>query len=455
MNDLLWRLEDILRAGLAQHKVPGASLAVYAGEALYEVAAGVLNMDTQVEATTNSLFHIASITKPMVATIAMQLVDEGRLDLDAPVRRYLPNFRVASDDVSRTVTVRHLLTHSSGIDGDFFKETTRGEDRIERLVEAASGLKQLHQLGDGFSYCNFGFTVLGRIFEVLDGIDFDSLWKRRIAEKLGAPTMVTLAEDALRYRVAVGHLPGKTGAQVTPLLFLAPSNGPAGATPMMRARDLIDFGLLHLNDGVTRSGGAVLKAESARAMREPHNRLPEGAPASHFGLAWMLFDWNGAKLYGHDGLSIGQRSYLRILPAKRMVFALLTNGGDGGGLYRELAAPLFQALANVEMPAIARPDADRKIEAQRYVGTYTKRSARIEISEAGGALMMTLIPLDDWAIKIRGTDGPYPLEPTAPDIFIWRVPGMAEPGLVHFLSPDAEGRPTVLHSGFRMHVRQG
>ena len=93
-----------------------------------------LNKDTGVEATTDSVFQIGSITKVWTATVAMQLVDEGLLDLDAPVADVLPELRLADPDVAKRVTMRHLLTHTSGIDGDVFTDTGRGDDCLEKYV---------------------------------------------------------------------------------------------------------------------------------------------------------------------------------------------------------------------------------------------------------------------------------------------------------------------------------
>ena len=450
-SDLSWRLGEQLKKALRKFRVPGASIAVFRDETLHEAAAGILNAETGVEATSESLFHMASVTKPVTTTIAMQLVDEGKLDLDAPVRRYLPDFRVASAEVSAEVTVRQLMCHSSGIDGDFFVETTRGEDRVGKLIEAGRALPQLHEPGRGFSYCNHGFGILGRIIEVLDGSDFDTIWRKRISEKLNAPSMLTLPIDALRYRVAVGHM-GPDARKVPDAIFLGTSNGPAGATPMARARDLVSFALMHLNGGVTRDGVRVLSEGAVRAMQEPHNALPPRAIAHHFGLGWMLFDWGGHALFGHDGLSIFQRSYLRILPEKRMVFALLTNGGDGAGLFRTLANDVF-GEAGVQMPAIPETGAGVRVDPARYVGTYARRSTINTVVAANGGLTMTSAWTDDWARDLYGTQGPFPLEPAGGDVFLWRVPGTMEPAVVHFFG-ERDGRFQSLHSGFRMNHRQ-
>jgi CubicO group peptidase (beta-lactamase class C family) len=450
VHDLAWGLGARLKAAIAKHRVPGASIALYAGETLHEAAAGVLNNDTGVEATTDSLFHIASITKPMTTTLAMQLVDEGKLDLDATVKHYLPQFRVASREASERITVRQLLSHASGVDGDLFIETTRGEDRVAKLVEAGHVLEQLHEPGRGFSYCNHGFAIAGRILEVLDGSDFDTIWRKRLSAKLNAPTLLTLTRDALRYRVAVGHVGAKN--TVPSQIFLGTSAGPAGATPMARARDLVSFALMHLNGGVTREGVRVLSEGAVRAMQEPQTHLPASASAHHFGLGWMLIDWGGHKIFGHDGVSIFQRSYLRISPDKRTVFSLLTNGGDGVGLFRELATEFF-GEAGITMTPVLEAAKGVRIDVSQYAGSYERFGSTTTVGEKDGALTMTSAWTADWARELYGVQGPFALEPAGNDLFLWRVPA-AEPIVVAFVNRDGDGRFKSLYSGVRLSHRQ-
>ncbi|MDX6229616.1 MAG: hypothetical protein QOI76_3006, partial [Frankiales bacterium] len=113
MADLLrGRLEELI----ARHGVPGASVAVLAGGQVATAAAGVLNVATDVAATDDALFQIGSITKVYTASLVMQLVEEGRVQLDAPVVTYLPELKLADTEVAEAVTLRHLLTHTSGIE---------------------------------------------------------------------------------------------------------------------------------------------------------------------------------------------------------------------------------------------------------------------------------------------------------------------------------------------------
>src|SRR6186997_1387844 len=129
-------LSSRLAALLERHHVPGAAVGVLHRGEVTTAAAGVVNLDTGVEATPDTVFQIGSQGKMWTATVLMQLVDEGRVDLDVPVRTYLPAFAVADQHVSENVTLRHLLSHTSGIDGDNFADFGRGDDCLERYVES-------------------------------------------------------------------------------------------------------------------------------------------------------------------------------------------------------------------------------------------------------------------------------------------------------------------------------
>src|ERR1700728_3214595 len=152
-----------------EEDVPGAALGIWA-DGLESVAGhGVLNAATGVHTTPDSLFQIGSITKVWTTTMIMQLVDEGRLSLDATVAEILPGVRIGREDAGEQIAIRHLLTHTSGIDGDIFTDTGRGDECVERYVGELGGAARVFPPGAAYSYCNSGFVLLGRIIEVLDG----------------------------------------------------------------------------------------------------------------------------------------------------------------------------------------------------------------------------------------------------------------------------------------------
>ncbi len=366
-----------------RHRVPGAALGILrvsTGEVV-EATYGVLNKDTGVEVTSDSVFQIGSISKVWTATVVMQLVDEGLLDLDAPISEVLPELRLADPDVTKQVTMRHLLTHTSGIDGDVFTDTGRGDDCIEKYVAQLGEVAQNHPLGVTWSYCNSGFVVMGRVIEKLTGGTWDAALRERIFTPLGLQHTVTLPEDALLYRAAVGHVAEGTDEPArAPVWQLPRSLGPAGLICSTPA-DVLEFARMHLAGGATGDGTQLLSAASAADMTAKHADLPDKYTlGDSWGLGWIRFDWDGHHLVGHDGNTIGQAAFLRLLPEQGLAVTLLTNGGNTRDLYEDLYREIFAELAGVAMPSPLEPPADVPIvDITRHAGTYERASARIEV----------------------------------------------------------------------------
>ncbi len=146
------RLERLARdAG-----VPGATLGVLAGNREFAVAHGVANAATGVTTTVDTLFQIGSITKVWTTTMIMQLVEEGQLSLDAAVAGLLAGVRIGRPDAAADIELRHLLTHTSGLDGDVFTDTGRGDDCVETYVDGLADVPRAHPVDAAYSYCNAG-----------------------------------------------------------------------------------------------------------------------------------------------------------------------------------------------------------------------------------------------------------------------------------------------------------
>lgn len=381
-NDLQGRLDELLPA----YGVPGAQLAVLTDGEVHSAASGILNAETGVEATTDSLFQLGSLGKVYTATLAMTLVAAGKLDLDAPIAEVLPDFRVADADVSKRVTARHLLTHTSGIAGDFFADTGRGDDAIERYVELCADLGQDIPLGVTMSYSNAGFVILGRVLEVLAGSTWDVALREHVLAPLGLEHTVSLPEDVLKFRSAYGHM--VMGDQVA----LAPIWGPPRAVApagwvISTAEDVIDFARMHLDGGLAANGDRVLSAELAAEMQREQVRVPERwLTGDAWGLGWWLHDWDGRRLCAHDGAAIGQNSYLKIVPDSNVAIVLLANGGRTDELARELFTELLRETCGIEYLALPQPVADAPPTDERVLGAYERHGVRLEISLRDGVL---------------------------------------------------------------------
>ncbi|SDG56782.1 Dipeptidyl aminopeptidase/acylaminoacyl peptidase [Lentzea fradiae] len=370
-----------LSAIAAKHGLPGAVLGIlYKGE-VAQAHHGVLNTRTGVEATDDSVFQIGSIGKVWTATVVLRLVDEGLLDLDAPIADVLPELKLKDPVVTQKVTMRHLLTHTSGIDGDLFTDTGRGDDCLERYTGLLADSPQNHPLGATFSYCNAGFVLAGRVIEKLTGTTWDAAMREKLFEPLGLTRTGTLPEEALMHRAAVGHV-DQDGEQVpAPVWQLPRSLGPAG-TIFSTTEDVLKFARLHLDGGLAQDGTRVLSEESAAAMTEKQADVPDpNALGDSWGLGWIRFDWDGHRLIGHDGNTIGQSAFLRLLPEQDLAVTLLTNGDHAREVYLELYREIFAELAGVAVPHPMEPPAEPPaVDLARYAGRYERESTRMDIT---------------------------------------------------------------------------
>ncbi|MEU3767865.1 serine hydrolase [Amycolatopsis keratiniphila] len=436
---------------LDRHRIPGAAIAVLADGEIVEYAAGVLNTSTGVESTKDSVFQVGSITKVWTITLIMQLVDEGLVDLDRPVRDYLPEFRLADEQAAATITVRQLACHTGGFEGDVFADTGTGEDAVAKLIPLLADVPQLFPPGERFSYSNAGYCVLGRIVEVLRGEYWDDCVRERLIGPLGLTHAGCGAEDAIRHRAAVGHdLPETGGGPVpTKVWSLARSNAPAGTTLVMCPRDLLTFARMHLNEGKADNGTQVLSPASVRAMRERQITVPDlGVMGAYWGLGWADFGWQGGTVIGHDGGTIGQSAFLRVAPEHDVAFALLTNGGAALRAYHEVATKLMRELAGITVPPLPEPDpAAAPADLSRYVGEYSSRVVSTVVTEEGGRLWLRRTPKGEFA-ELDEPSGTVELLPWHGETFVAVVPELPGAYMPHeFVGDDGTGRARFLHTG--------
>ncbi|MFG3408901.1 serine hydrolase domain-containing protein [Streptomyces sp. NPDC048142] len=375
------RLDELRDA----HRVPGATLAVLKDGEVHELASGVLHRGTGVEATTDSVFLSGSVAKVYTATLVMQLVDSGDLDLDAPVVDIVPEFATPDAEATKAITVRQLLSHTGGLTCDFTFDSGRGDDCLAKYVEAAQGVAPDCPPGTAISYSSLGYVVLGRIVEVLTGQTWDEALRDRLLAPLDLEHTMTLPEEALRFRVAMSHL-GEPGTYPDPAPvwdFMPRSAGPYGRV-IYSAGDAVRFAQMHLNGGTAPDGTRVLSAESVAAMQTAEVDCPDKwtVSADGWGLGWTLYDWDGISGYGHDGSAVAQHSYLRVVPQAGVAIALLTNGGDARALYSDLLRELLAELASVRMPDDFAPAAQPPtVDMTPLVGTYKREGVLLTVSQ--------------------------------------------------------------------------
>lgn len=423
--------ERRLTALAKRHKVPGAQLGILRfapgrEDELVTVSTGTLNKNIKTGApvTEDSIFQIGSISKVWTASVIMRLIEAGHFTLDTPVVEVLPDLKLINDDLTYGITIRHLLTHTSGLDGDVFTDTGRGDDALRLYVESLVDAAQNHPIGATWSYSNSGFSVLGRIIEVVTGKTWDAAMRDLLFTPLGLTHTVTLPEEAILHAAAVGHVDVGDEQVVSPAWALQRSAGPAGLITA-RVADVLKFARLHMAGGVTQDGTRLLTEENVADMQSFQADLPDkDSLGDSWGLGWIRFDWNGERLYGHDGNTIGQAAFMRVHPGTGTAVALLTNGGNTHDFYEDLYREIFADIADVEMKhPLEAPTEPVTVDLDAHVGVYERASVRMEIllDENGPRLRSEVLgPL---AALVPDPIEEYAVVPVTDDRYLLRPPG--------------------------------
>ena len=386
-DDLVERLDALAR----KHGVPGAAAGVLVGDEMTVCATGVTRDDAEgVPITDDTLFLVGSITKVWTATLVMQLVDEGRVDLDDRVNSHLdPTLRLADQGVADAVTIRQLLTHTGGFYGDREDPPERGDDALQRAIASYADLPQLHRPGQLFSYCNSGYNVLGRLVECLTGSTWDDALRDRVLSPLGLQRTFTLPEQAMVHPVAVGHdldLAEKTQTPVTQWCD-SRASGPCGGTLAMRAADLLAFAKMHLRDGQGPDGARLLSSQSARLMREPQVTMVDPVMGQAWGLGWEIGRVDEPAVVGHGGNTNGQMAQLFLVPERGVAICVLTNGDATGELRETLCDELLSELVGVTVSQHPAPaPAGTRVDLTPFVGAFGRDDVRLTFRAAGDVL---------------------------------------------------------------------
>jgi CubicO group peptidase (beta-lactamase class C family) len=381
-------LDEALPSLIAEHRVPGAVVGVLRGDRLVTSTAGVLSLRTRHEVTADAVFQVGSITKAWTATLVMQLVDEGLVELDDPVRRHLPEFGVADEASSAAITVRQLLSHTAGFDGDRFDEAAGDHVLDHYLREVLPGAPRLFAPGRMFSYCNGGYSVLGRLLERLRGTPYAQVVQRYLAEPLGLGSVAASAEAAITMPVAVGHI----GADLAPSRrwSLPASLDPAGCLAMP-VGDLLRFARMHLDQGSAEDGTQVLSANACAAMRTAQTEEPSAVTAfAAPGLGWFLLRGLDGVL-GADGGTIGQRAFLRLIPEHDAAVAVVANAGTGEGMVGPVFTEVFRSFGIEPAPPGPSPAAPA-LEPARVAGRYESFAGTFTVEAAEGKLILRSEP---------------------------------------------------------------
>ena len=448
-------LQTYIDNSVAREKIPGLSVALWHNNRLHTAAAGLLNVNTGVEATPDSVFQIGSITKVLTASLVMKLVEQGRVDLDAPVKTYLREFCVADREASNTITVRQLLNHTAGFDGDHYPDDTREMGNlIARYIDRLNLVPQHFPPGQGFTYSNGAYAVAGRLVEVLTGMSYFEAIEEWIYKPLGMQHAVGHPMNTLRYRAAMGHYPqaDKPGQwDLAPVCYACLGLAPCGRLSMS-ASDVITFARAHLNEGKADSGEAWLSPDTIAQMQQPQVSLPpHSEPFSAWGLGWMLMEGTSKGIFGHDGLTVGQSALLRVFPEHNTAIAVLTNCAKPG-LLSGIAQEVLGSFAGIDLIGPAAADdktaAPATQDLQSLTGVFDSLGSQHCIALNNNQLTLTtrnkVLPVPDTQLTLKPLDAHSFACTNADGLFA---------GNCVFMDFNAQAQPQSLFMGLRRNRR--
>ncbi|MHB8507959.1 MAG: serine hydrolase domain-containing protein [Candidatus Dormibacteria bacterium] len=403
------QLEQKLAEAMERLKVPGVSIGLYhEGEEDY-IHRGVTSIDNPLEVNGDTLFQIGSTTKTYTATALMILVEQGKLDLDAPVRKYIPEFRLKDESVAEAVTVLQLLNHTGGWVGDVFTDTGDGDDYLEKYVELLVELDQVNPLGKFASYNNAAFVVAGLVVQRVAGKRFEDAIRELVLEPLGMEDSFLFPKAVMTRRFAVGHGEREDVLKVSQPWALPRSANPPGGI-ISTAADQVRYARFHLGDGRGADGKVLLSPESLKRMQEPTSELRGGALGDFVGISWLLRDVDGTRVVAHGGTTNGQLSAFALVPAHDFGFTILTNSEKGGALNHELSEWILEAYLGVKEVEEEPLDVSDE-ELASFSGEYDNRNAIIRVSVDEGRLKLVAAYTAEGREKIVAALGENPPDP--------------------------------------------
>jgi CubicO group peptidase (beta-lactamase class C family) len=307
---------------MSAQNIPGLSVAVAVdGKIVWSEGFGFADLENNLKVTPATRFRIASVSKPITAAAMARLYDQGKLDLDAPVQKYVPEF--PSKGV--VITARQLVGHLSGIrhlrrDPDPEKDEFYDRKKYCKNVSQGVSLFQSDPLdfvpGTKFGYSSKGFVLLSAMLERISGEEYPNLLQREVFDPLGmSSTGVDDNRQIIPNRSRFYSLDANKKVINAP--YIDQSCDWAGGGLLSTSEDLVRFGSAHLQSG-------FLKQDTLRQMFTSQ-KTPDGKETGT-GLGWRInHDKEGRLYYYHPGENVGGRSYLWVYPQEKVVVAMIHN----------------------------------------------------------------------------------------------------------------------------------
>lgn len=315
-------IDAYVSAQMQSLHIPGLALGIVHGTQVTHLR-GFGTADTSGSAVTpQTTFAISSMTKAFTAMAIMQLVEQGKVALDAPVQRYLPWFRVATPGASGEITVRELLNHTAGIPRSAGSTVLTGSssETMEQTVQTLSTVDLYAPPGTAFQYSNIDYVALGLVVEVTSGQTYEAYVQQHIFAPLQMHNTVTTQDSAAHQGLATGYR--WWFGQPVPFAFdNPPKDLPAGGI-ISSAADMTHFLIAQLNGG-TYAGASVLSPASVAVIQHPIQF--SGVTTAPYAMGWYVLPMDGESVLAHTGDNPNYHSEMAVLPQSQWAVVVLRN----------------------------------------------------------------------------------------------------------------------------------
>jgi CubicO group peptidase (beta-lactamase class C family) len=370
-------------AGLA---VPGVAVGVLHGGEAHYAFHGVTSVENPLDVDATTLFQFGSTGKTFTATAMLKLVDLGMVDLEAPVKRYVPNLKLKDERVAEQVTILQHFNHTAGWAGDLMEDTGDGDDALEKYVANMANIEQVSALGETVSYNNASLALAGHVIALTMGMTYEKAMKELILEPLGLDNTYFFMNEIMTRRFVAGHRQDPDGTIKVARPWALPRGGAPAGGMSANAADQIAWARFHLGDGTAPDGTRVLSKELLDRMKEPTVDMRGSALGDYVGISWLLSDVEGVRFAGHGGTTNGHHSAFVMVPERDFAIISMTNCGPNGPEFNdEIEKWALQTyLGIVRHDPVPLSLSDEALAP--YVGQYETIAASVQITAREGKL---------------------------------------------------------------------
>ena len=302
---------------------PGIAFALIKNDTiLYADAHGVKSLDTKEPLTSRSLFHMASVSKPFVATAIVQLAEQGKIDLDEKLTYYIPYYTMA-DERYKAITIKHMLTHTSGIPNinDYEWDKPQYDDgAAERYARSQKNVRLDFAPGEKFNYSNPAFDILCDVIAKVSGMTFEAYMKKHIFEPIGMKNSTFFKPEVPEDLATQPHVLGDSLQMVVSKIYPYNRRHAGSSTLHSNIEDMLLWAQVYLNKGMI-NGRQIFSEKSYDLLTSTYTN--DGK--RKVGLSWFSGKINDFPIYYHSGQDIGYNSFFAFIPEKKLAVMMMVN----------------------------------------------------------------------------------------------------------------------------------